>query len=383
MNLPTRDDLRTLASTADSSCVSIYMPTHRTGRDLRQDPIRLKNLLVQAQERLEKRGMRSSDARDMLQPARQFLSDEPFWRRLGDGLAVFLTRTAFRHYSLPLAFQEQAVVNSRYYLKPMLPLLSGDGMYYVVMLSQSNVQLFEGSRYSIREVDLEKVPQSLGDVLKFYDLERQHQSHIRAPRGGSREAMFHGHGAGNVDQKDFLLQYFRQVDKGMHDFLRTKNVPLVLAGVEYYLPIYKEANTYAHLMDKVIAGNHQQDNMGELHRQSWKIVEPVFTKPRQLAFDQFQQLAGTDKATTKLGKILPSAFQGRIATLLVSSDKQRWGKFDRGTQQIITQENKEAESEDLYDLAAVQTFLSGGSVYVVEQANGVLQDSAVAAIFRY
>ena len=44
--------LRTLAETRDQGCVSIYMPTHRVGIDTQQDPIRLRNLLAEAEKRL-------------------------------------------------------------------------------------------------------------------------------------------------------------------------------------------------------------------------------------------------------------------------------------------------------------------------------------------
>ena len=51
MDTLTRDELRALMEVRDPLCVSIYMPTHRTG-DVQQDPIRLKNLVNQAQEKL-------------------------------------------------------------------------------------------------------------------------------------------------------------------------------------------------------------------------------------------------------------------------------------------------------------------------------------------
>ena len=42
------DDLRKLAEATDRYCVSIYLPTHATGNEMAQDPIRFKNLLAEA-----------------------------------------------------------------------------------------------------------------------------------------------------------------------------------------------------------------------------------------------------------------------------------------------------------------------------------------------
>ncbi|HDI61237.1 MAG TPA: hypothetical protein ENF48_12955, partial [Desulfobacteraceae bacterium] len=40
-------------------CVSIYMPTHRAGRQAEQDPIRFKNLLREVENRFLAQGLRS------------------------------------------------------------------------------------------------------------------------------------------------------------------------------------------------------------------------------------------------------------------------------------------------------------------------------------
>jgi len=47
-------------------CVSLYMPTHRAGRETEQDPIRYKNLLREAEERLMANGLRSPEVQEML-----------------------------------------------------------------------------------------------------------------------------------------------------------------------------------------------------------------------------------------------------------------------------------------------------------------------------
>lgn len=42
--------LTELAATENETCISILMPTHQTGRETRQDPIRLSNPLDQVHE---------------------------------------------------------------------------------------------------------------------------------------------------------------------------------------------------------------------------------------------------------------------------------------------------------------------------------------------
>ncbi len=73
-----RDELNALLTPSTGWCVSLYMPTHRTWEDTRQDPIRFKNLLRLAEERLIENGMRSVDVRTQLQPAQQLFDSRTF-----------------------------------------------------------------------------------------------------------------------------------------------------------------------------------------------------------------------------------------------------------------------------------------------------------------
>ena len=61
MDFFTMKELEPLLEANEEWLVSLYMPTHRGGAEIEQDPIRWKNLLRTAEERLEKKGMRSSD----------------------------------------------------------------------------------------------------------------------------------------------------------------------------------------------------------------------------------------------------------------------------------------------------------------------------------
>jgi hypothetical protein len=56
---------------------------------------------------------------------------------------------------------------------------------------------------------------------------------------GMHPSIFHGHGMASADDpKDYISHYFQQVDAGLRDLLRDEQALLVLAGVDYLLPIY-------------------------------------------------------------------------------------------------------------------------------------------------
>jgi hypothetical protein len=154
-----------------------------------------------------------------------------------------------------------------------------------------------------------------------------------------------------------------------------------LAGVEYLLPIYKEANTYPNLIDVVIKGNPDLLSADVLQKSAWDILEPLFQAAQEEAVVHYQQLAGQASARVAdtLEEILPAAIQGRVETLFIATGKQQWGIYDPVTNRIELHDQMEPGDESLMDLAAVQSYLKGGIVYVVEpeKVPGGLNASAV------
>jgi len=383
MDLLTKDDLRTLIEKQKGRCISIFMPSRRAAPENQQNPIRFKNLLGEAERQLLASGLRRIEAEKLLKPSQGLLNNRSFWQHQSDGLSVFLSSRTFRYHRLPFSFDELVVVTDRFHVKPLLPLFTGAGRFYLLAFSQNKVRLLQGTRYSASEVELEAVPKSIDQALKYDDPEKQLQFHTGTPGGrGERAAMFHGHGVGTDDAKQNILRYFRQIDKGLHDLLKDEQIPLVLAGVEYLFPIYRQANRYPYLVDEGITGNPDELSAKELHGRAWSVVEPLFLKARDQAVARYKQLAGTGLASSDLESIVRAAYHGRVESLFVPVGIQRWGRYDPDANVVHSHPNPEPEDQDLLDLATIHTLLHSGTVYAVkpeEVPDGVVQ----AAVFRY
>lgn len=379
MTLLTREQLEHLAAQRNGPCVSIYMPTHKTGRDVRQGPIRFKNLLSEAQAALKERGMRDLDIEDYLAPVRGLLDDNDFWQHQSDGLAVFRSPEGWREYRLPLRFSELAHVEDRFYLKPLLPLLSGDGRFYLIAISQKRVRLFECTRFTVREIDLTDVPQSLRDAVGYDWEERSLQFHTAM---GGRPALFHGQGAPDEDEKEEIAQFFRRVDEGVRSLLEDQDPPLVVAAADYEITIYRDVSKYPNVVGEGVKGNPDSVKPDELREQAWERVEPLYRAAREGAAARFHDLLGTGRASADLTEVVLAAHDGRVDTLFVACDAHRWGRFDSGARTVIEHAQRENGDEDLLDLVAVEGLTSGSTVYALA-ADEVPGKGVAAAIFRY
>lgn len=363
-------------------CVSLFMPTHRAGRETEQDPIRFKNLLREVEKQLLSKGLRSPEVRKALNEPRQRLQNSRFWQHQSDGLATFFSTDAFHSFRLPIAFEELVVISNRFHIKPLLPFFTSDGLFFILALSQNQARLLEGTRHTVEELSLEGVAQSLSEAFPDASSDKQLQFHTGTPSGtGARAAMFHGHDIGN-ETKDRIVRWFRMIDTHVRDVLSGGQPPLVLAGVDYLFPLYREANTYPNLLDEGVSGNPEELSPEELRIRAWSLVEPVFKKARQEAVAWYRQLSGTGRTTTDVKEAVLAAHHGRVDVLFVAAGVQVWGSFDLEKDMVYVHKSPENGDEDLLDLTAVQSLIKGGTVYAVAPEE-VPDQAALAAVLRY
>lgn len=382
------DDLALLLRADRQPCVSLFMFAHRAGPETREDPIRFGNLLGDAQRQLEDIGIRAPDARALLQPATAMRDDPDPWRHQDQGLAVFAAPDFFRHYTVPLPLDELAVVSDRFHVKPLVPLLARDGLFYLLSFHRLQVRLFEGSRFALREIPTEQLPEGLLDVMEKTELQADLGFHPTGPTpttGGTPTAKYHSLGESPDDYlKTEIVEFVRQLARAMGEHLAGSNKPLVLAAEDQLQGIYRGGARYAALVEEGIDKNPAGLNLAQLHRHAYSLVVPLFDKEREQGVERFRTLVGTgdERASTDLEAIVPAARFGRVDTLFVATDRQCWGQFDEAASAVIRHDTHIAGDDDLLDLATADTLTNGGTVYAGPQQD-VPGGGPAASILRY
>lgn len=383
MDIITIKELKSLSEAKSEDSVSIFLPTHRSGRDTEQDPIRFKNLLKDVENRLLDKGIRRPDVENYLKPAYDLLQKSGFWAHQSDGLVVYISPQVFQTFRLPITFEELAIVSTSFHLKPLLPFFARDGHFYILALSQNQVRLLEGTRHSVDEVDVEEVIPTMAEAMQFerYFKDVQSRTGSSGSQGGESAAMYHGHDPSD-DDKNRILRWFHKIDDEISTFFAITKSPVILAGVDYLFPIYKEANSYPHIVDEGIPGNPEELSAKELHEKAWPIIRPIFSKLEEEGWDKYFELKAKDQTSNAIDEIVPASLHGRVDTLFVAVGEQIWGSYHRDNLSIRVHKEHQTGDEDLLNLAAVQTFLNGGTVYAVEP-DKVPDGESAAAIFRY
>ena len=381
MDLLLPRDLIILLEDRPGPCVSLYLPTIRTGPEIRQGAIRLKNLLGKVRERLDKQGISDVDA--LLAPAERLLDDPLFWQGQGDGLALFCAPGFFRSFRLPYSFTERSLVADYFFLRPLLPLVEADGPFYVLALSQNEVRLLEATRQTVRRIDSKILPHSLTEALGGQFTSQDLGYHTASPAGrGAQTAVYHGRGTGDEDVKTELRRYLQRVDAAVCELLAGRTAPLVLAAAEPLPAIYREVNGYPHLLGEPVHGNPEPLRDEELRDRAWKLVAPLFEQGRVKAEEHWQELAGTRRTSNEVAEILPAAVQGRVEVLFVDGGSDLWGRFDTGAGAVEIHPAPEVEDQELLEAATLFSLRNGGTVYAVDRGR-VPGGRELAAVFRY
>jgi hypothetical protein len=246
--------------------------------------------------------------------------------------------------------------------------------------SENQTRLFEGTRHHVAEVQLKDLPSNMSAALEMRgrDPDQPPKRLGRRPRygGGGR---WH---VGDEGQKILYRKYFLQIDRALRPLYGNFSDPLVIAGVGYLLPIFREASSYRHLAVQGIPGNPEHLSAQELHAKAWPIVEPILAEPRRAALERYRALRGTGRTSDDLETVLSAALDGRVESLFLNLAVARYGVFDHAARSAVVRDTPEPGDVDLAARAARWAYRTGAEIFAGEPPD-IPEGSSIAAVFRY
>jgi hypothetical protein len=373
-----RQIVEALSKQRGQHLISFYIPTHRVA-GIEKDRIRYKNMLARLQDVLLARGLDEPTSKRLLATATAKLEDEAFWQQQSDCLGVFIDAAETQFHYLPLELEELYFVGDKFYVLPLLPFAQEKDIFYLLALSQNAVKVYEGSRYTMAELEKNKdFPDSLASVLHTYESEKSLQHHNA---GGT---VYHGQGGGQQMEKARYREYLRQVDAGIQTMACDDDqTPLLLYTTPELAGIYREVNTYPHLQEGFIHGNAEKEDLGTLHEKAWSRLATFFEQQPAAVREYFGQRLANQEASYNVHEIVPAAMAGQIDTLFLVKNQEHWGVYDASKHRIVLHEERQADSQPLYHDAAVATWQQGGQVELCNRDEMPRAEANANAIFRY
>jgi hypothetical protein len=358
-----------LASASGEDLVSIFVPTHRRGREVSQDHILLKNELSAVSSRLEELGRKPQERSERLSSVEALLEDREFWEHQDRGLAIYIGEDgSFRAVALPSPVSAASHVMGVYLVRQLVGALN-ELEVPVLALTRDEAGLFTVTARRARPVEAD-LP-TYGDVNWFVDRETQRQQH---PGGGKQSR--HGHEPSAREHED-LARFIREVDSALEDL--DLGEPLIMLGDDNLVARYTEV-TGREIVSPENSGfstHLSTDLVGELSRPSVLDLERRRSEStKQLADEQIAVGMGT----TNIEEAVAAAFTGRISDLLIEADADPiWGRFDSRTLEAEVHEGQRPGDVELLDRLVVWSRRHGAPLSV---GTGD-PESPFMAVFRY
>lgn len=384
MEIISKSEFAELANFKSECSVSVYIPTHKSGVEVneQQDLIVFKNSLQQVRRNLQTKGLNSTQIEEIIKPATEMLQDDVFWYNLGAGLGVFMAKGFFKTVKFPKPVKEEIFINNSFYVSPLLPIIANDHHFYLLVFSKHDAKFYRGNDFNIEKIEVEGLPNGINDVVHFE--EKGGKELVRgAGNLAGAGANFHGHGSGLSDEKTYVAQYVREVDQTLRkEVLASENAPLVLAAVDYLIPIYKQNSNYKNITAEAIIGNSEYEDLNSLFKKASDIVAPYFYEEDRKALKTYYDQSATGLTSNTADEIIPASHYGRISDLFVMKDAHIWGKFNEVTNELNIHEEKHDDDDCLINQAVVKTIANGGVVHILE-ADKMPENSQIAAFMRY
>lgn len=201
-----KEKLKQLSSRSDEISVTISMPTHRTHPDNRQDEVKLKNLVKEAENSLtDQFGKR--EAGRVIEILETTAGEIDHNYNL-DSLHLFISENTAECIRLPFPVEKgDVVIDDRFDVHSLEEALEKSREYLLLLLSQGGVQLF--------------------DVMNDNIIEEIRTDGL--PMSENRHYITHADKASDPKQVDNQVRaYFNKVDKAVVEVHRETGLPVVV-----------------------------------------------------------------------------------------------------------------------------------------------------------
>lgn len=361
--------------------ISLYQPTHRYRPDNKQDVIRFKNLMRKIEDSL-KAQYAKDEVEDILKPFYDLAEDALFWNQTLDGLVILATKNGGVIYKLRRPVKELAVVADSFHTKPLIRVFQSADRYQLLGLNRNEFVLYEGNRYGFTEIELEPdTPNTMEEILgeAFAEKYLTYGTYAGADGVGS----FHGHGSKKDEVDKSTTSFFRYVDRFVYEnYSKPSGLPLILVSLAEHHPRFQDLSHNPFLMKDGIKTAFDALSITELKSVVWEKVEYLYLDRTKKLVDGYEAAKAKSLASDHLEHIAKAAWEKRIATLLIESDKIIPGSVNVQTGELKSGDLEHPEYDDVLDDLAEMVFNSNGEVLVLPKER-MPSTTGAAGIFRY
>lgn len=376
------EELRAIVS-ASGPCVTIQLLLESlpTGQNRTRD--RVKKAIREAEEQLRSRSI-SDERIEGLLDGLQEIADDLELRRDRRNLVILRSPEVALYFLMSGSMPDCVRTGEHFYVEPLVRQQREENRtFFMLTLSQKLIRLVRSNGREFVEVDLPaSLPRNLEDFMQTKPPDHRLSGRSTAgPSTGSMNGVSFTTLADREAKGAYLSNFFRAIDRGVREALNHGGAPLLLAGVDYEVSLYRKVNTYPHLAENDLIGAPGEPD-AEFHTRASEVIQSSFDAPVNALLSEFANLSGTPRTSTSTKEIVTALSDGRVSHLFVAECTDQPGLFDEETYKVRAHRQAEPGDEDLVNLAAVQALLTSSEIFYLPR-NKMPHGAQLAALFRF
>lgn len=360
--------------------VSIYLPTHRTSPDNKQDVLVYKNMIKEVEDKLNLL-LSKKEVDTYVSRLNELKTEKDFWIMAHEGVCVFTDGKEMVVYQTQRSVPTLAVVSDSFHTKPLRRVMQSSDQYVILGLARTHFQVYLANRYNIEEIVIENQPRkSLKEALG--DQVTQGSLTFGSYGGAKGNAMYHGHGDKSTEVDKDTEKYFKYVDDYVtHVVGKEFAFPVILFALNEYHSTFFDQSKNPLLHKEGVRKSYESVEMDELHQSTWSLMEKKYASNIKRIVDTSFDLISRQLASHNLSEIVKAAIEGRVKELCVSATAMVYGEIDLESARIIHME-KEGLFDDVVDDLIDIVDEHKGKIWVVDKSR-LPEGVDVIAIYRY
>ncbi|MFQ4141047.1 hypothetical protein [Chlorogloeopsis sp. ULAP02] len=356
----TRQDLNQLQSLIKVPALSILLPTHRTWPDNKQDPIRVKNLVDEAINRLRAE-FSNRELEPLLKRLESLVSEIDYPYTL-DGLALYVSHDFAKLYYLPFPVPARVVIDQTFATRDLVYGMHRALRYWVLLLSQASTRLLAGTGETLEEVKDQNFPMQMTGP-------------------GATTALPYDADSSYVDDRH--RRFFQQVDSVFTSYAKDDELPLVVGGVDRQISFFQEITQNPSSIAGTLSGNFDKATIPELSPQVWSIIQTVREAQQINALQELNNAVGAQKVVSAIEEVWQLAQEGRGKLLLIEKNYHVPAIItEDGRLKLVDSSGGTEVMDDAVDEIIEVVLAKGGKVAIVND-EALSAHQHIALILRY
>lgn len=365
--------LNELKNNIGTPCVSLIMPTHAISSEHLIEDIEMKKMLNMAKDLVYAKCGKKNGGEEILKKLKE-LSNSMNYEPKSKGVGFFVSPSISRLVSFPFSVKEKVIIGNNFEIRDMVYLAETMISYYVLLINDKEIKLFEGSGENLKIVNNKDFPAQFVD-----DYEYTHTS-----LGSS-----YGYSLKSVEKDKSIIKekrfstFIKQSDQKLSKYL-SEITPLIISGNTKELSSFKKVTVNNKNVVGKINGNYSHENIQKLGELSFGKIKEYLSNEENIALKRLENALAKRLAVSGIENVWEAANEGKGLILLIEKDYAIPGytTVDSPTLLLNPPEAPHNIISDAADDVMEIVLAKKGKVIIVE--NDKLKNSGgIALILRY